>query len=334
MKCFVTGANGFIGSGLVKALSLRGHEVYCLVRSAEKFAAIQGNHIYPVFGNIESMNSLIGGTQGCDVVYHLAAYTKPWSADPTLPYRINVGGTLNLLKASVLNGVKRFMFTSSAAVFGPSKNNQTISESYIGIAPYFNEYESTKATAERYALEYMTKGLEVIILNPTRVFGPGVLNKSNSITKIIKLYQKGRWHIIPGDGTKIGNYAFIDDVIYGHIQAAEKGIPGEHYILGGENMTFDKFFGVLAYQTGKNRLLIHFPLWILVVIAHILEFQVRITGIPPLITSSWVKKYLKHWCLSSEKAIIGLGYKITPFSTGIRKTLSWLSNNAIGNGEK
>jgi NAD+-dependent farnesol dehydrogenase len=333
MKCFVTGANGFIGSGLVQALSRRGDDVYCLVRSQEKFESIVGSNIYPILGDLDNLNSLLEGTHACDIVYHLAGFTKPWSNDANLPYRINVQGTHNLLEASLKNRVRRFIFTSSAAVFGPSENQQVISEDHVRVIPYFNEYESTKAMAELLALEFVVKGLEVIILNPTRVFGPGKLNESNSITKIIKLYQEGKWRIIPGDGTKLGNYVFIDDVIDGHIQAADMGKPGERYILGGENITFNKFFTLLAQLTGNSRFLIHLPLWILILIARFLEFQNKITGIPPPVTSSWIRKYFNDWCLSSEKATLELGYKITPFNTGVRKTLSWLTNNSTENGE-
>ncbi|MDP2335296.1 MAG: SDR family oxidoreductase [Bacteroidota bacterium] len=327
MKCFVTGANGFIGSRLVEKLSAEGHEVYCLIRSPEKFVALKGEHIHPVFGDLDNSSALLQGSKGCEVVYHLAAFAKPWPEDANLSYKINVEGTINLFEACLKNKVKKLIFTSSAAVFGPS-DGQITDENAIRNTPFFNDYESTKAMAEKFALEFVSKGLPVVIVNPTRVFGPGPINESNSITRIIKLYQKGLWHIIPGNGTKIGNYVYIDDVIEGHLLAAKKGKSGERYILGGENLTFDQLFQSVSIITGKTRLLFHIPVWFMIILARIMELFARITGIPPLITPQWIRKYLHHWNLSSEKAIRHLGYKITPFEVGIMKTTTWLNNKA------
>lgn len=326
MKCFVTGATGFIGSRLVEKLSGEGHEVYCLIRSPEKFVAFHGDHVHPIFGDLDNSAVLLKGSKGCDVVYHLAAYAKPWSKDKNLPYNINVQGTINLLEASLINEVKKFIFTSSAAVFGPSGDDQIIDENAMRNTPFFNDYESTKAMAEKSALEFVSRGLSVVIVNPTRVFGPGPINESNSITKIIKLYQKGLWHIIPGNGKKIGNYVYIDDVIEGHLLATENGKTGERYILGGENLTFNQLFQTLSQITGKNRLLFNIPVWLMMMLSGIMELQAQITGIPPKITPPWIRKFLNHWNLTSEKAIIQLGYKITPFKEGAMKTLIWLNN--------
>lgn len=325
MKCFVTGANGFIGSRLVERLSKDGHEVICLVRSPGKFNAIRGNHTHPVYGDLDNYAALLDGTKGCDIVFHLAAYAKPGSMKENLPYRINVHGTINLLQASLRNNVKKFIFTSSAAVLGPAMDGKNIDENSIRNTPFFNDYESSKASAEKFALQFVKNGLPVVILSPSRVFGPGPINESNSVTKIINLYQKGLWHIIPGDGTKIGNYVYIDDVIEGHLLAAENGKPGERYILGGENLTYTQFFNILSILTGKSRFLINFPAWLMIMLAKMMELQARITGVTPLITPPWIRKYLNHWSLSSEKAICQLGYKITPFKEGIIKTLTWLN---------
>jgi NAD+-dependent farnesol dehydrogenase len=328
MKCFITGASGFIGSRLVEKLSEEGAEIYCLIRSPEKFATLSGDHIYPIFGDLDNTNALLQGCKDCDVVYHLAAYAKPWSKDADLPYQINVQGTINLLEASLKSKVKKFIFTSSASVFGPSNDYKLIDEKSNRETPFFNDYESTKAMAEKSVLEFGKRGLTVVILNPTRVFGPGPITESNSVTKIIKLYNKGLWRVIPGNGTKIGNYVFIDDAVEGHLLAAKYGNPGEKYIIGGENLTFNQFFQTLKQTSGKNRLLIKLPVWLIIIAARFMEFQVRITGIPPLITPQWIRKYLHHWNLSSEKAIGQFGYKITPFKDGLTRTISWLNNNA------
>ncbi len=325
MKVFLTGANGFIGQRLAERLSAEGHNVKCLVRAPEKFNALSRlPGVTSCLGDLDEVNALAEGVSGCDTVFHLAAYAKPWSRDKRLPYRINVTGTENLLRAALQNGVKRFVFTSSAAVIGPSPGVDPIDESFPRSVPYYNDYEETKAEAEELVRSYNRDGLETVIVNPSRVYGPGPVNESNSLTKMIKLYSRGRWRILPGDGSCVGSYVLVDDVVSGIILAAKHGRPGERYALGGENLTFSQFFNTLAEVTGKRRLLIPFPVWLMVAIARVMEWQAALTGWPPLITSAWVKKYLNHWSLSSNKAMTELGYSIIPFREGAQITLDWL----------
>jgi nucleoside-diphosphate-sugar epimerase len=325
MNCFVTGANGFIGQRLCERLSLEGHEVRCLVRSPKKFGALLSlDGLTPVTGDLDDEKALEEGAKGCDTVFHLAAYTKPWSKDKSLPFRINVTGTGNLLRAALQGGVKRFVFTSSAAVIGPSPGVDPIDEDFKRTVPFFNEYEETKAAAEELVISYCRDGMETVIVNPPRLYGPGPMNTSNSMTKMIKLYSLGKWRIIPGDGSCVGNYVLVDDVVRGHLLAALRGKPGNRYALGGENLTFTQFYEILAEVTGKKRRMVHFPIWLMKAVAGVMEGQALITGIPPLITAPWVKKYLNHWSLSSNKAMTDLGYTFTPFREGARITLEWL----------
>ncbi len=325
MNCFLTGANGFIGQRLAERLSSEGHKVRCLVRSPEKFTALSLlPGVTSRIGDLDDTDALAGGVKGCDTVFHMAAYARPWSRDKSLPHRINVTGTENMLKASLAAGVKRFVFTSSAAVIGPSPGVEPIDEDSPRSVPWFNEYEETKAEAEELVLSYNRDGLETIIVNPTRVYGPGVLSESNSVTKMIKLYYLGKWHIIPGDGKCIGNYVLVDDVVNGHMLAALRGRPGQRYAIGGDNLTFDKFFETLTELTGKRSWLIHLPVGIMIAAAKIMEWQASVTGIPPLITAPWVRKYLNHWSLSSRKAMADLGFIPTPFGEGVKLTLEWL----------
>lgn len=325
MNCFVTGANGFIGQRLCERLSQEGHTVRCLVRSPEKFRPLSHlERVSPVTGDLDRTEALEAGLKDCDTVFHLAAYAKPWSKDKSLPFRININGTENLLSAAMKGGVKRFVFTSSAAVIGPSPGVEPVNEDYKRTIPFFNDYEETKAAAEELVFSYCRDGMETVIVNPPRIYGPGPVNDSNAVTKMIKLYSLGRWRIIPGNGDCIGNYVLVDDVVNGHLLAASRGKPCNRYILGGENLTFDQFFEILAEVTGKRRRLVHFPIWLMKAVAAIMEGQASITGIAPMITVPWVKKYLNHWSLSSDKAITDLGYTCTSFREGAGITLEWL----------
>jgi farnesol dehydrogenase len=328
MTFFLTGANGFIGLKLAELLSAQGHTIRCLVRSPHKYSGL--SHLEgatAVTGDLDNIKMLEEGVHGCDTVFHLAAYTKPWSKDKSLPYRVNVTGTENLLKASLSGGVKRFVFASSAAVIGPSRGIDPIDEGSRGKVLFFNDYEETKAAAEEMVISYNRDGMETVIVNPSRVYGMGPLNESNAVTRIIRLYAKGRWRIVPGDGSCVGNYVLVDDVVRGFMLAAARGKPGQRYAVGGENLTFDQFFDVLAEVTGNRRWLIHMPVWLMIAIAWLMEWQASVTGIPPVITAPWVQKYLNHWSLSSQKAAEELGYQYTPFSEGVRIVMQWLRNS-------
>ncbi len=328
MTIFLTGASGFIGQRLAERLSAEGHQVRCLVRSPGKFTSLASlAGVTAVPGDLEDISALEKGVSDCDTVFHLAAFAKPWSKDKSIPYRVNVTGTENLLKVSLGAGVKRFVFTSSAAVIGPSPGVDPIDETFPRSVPFFNEYEETKAAAEKLVMAYCRDGMETVIVNPPRVYGPGPVNESNSLTKMIRLYHLGRWRIMPGDGTCIGCYVLVDDVVNGHILAALRGKPGHRYILGGENLTFRQFFDTLAGVTGSRHWLLPLPVGMMVAVAKVMEWQSSVTGIPPLITSQWVKKYLNHWSLSSQKAMTDLGYSITPLGEGVKITLEWLKRN-------
>ncbi len=192
------------------------------------------------------------------------------------------------------------------------------------------DYETTKTQAELLCIEYCKKGLEVVIVNPPRVFGPGLLNKSNSVTILIKKYISGNWRFIPGSGRSIGNYVFIDDVVNGHILALDNGISGEKYILGGTNTSFNGFFETISKVSGKNYRLFHLPFPIILAVSKFELFLAETTGKNPLITPPWAKKYIQNRPASSKKAIKNLNYTITPLDEGIRKTIEWLKTKQNG----
>ncbi len=324
MRYLVTGATGFIGNRLVEQLLKNGNEVHVLARSKEKVSQLYGDKVTFFDGDLWDLDAIFEATQNCDAVFHLAAFANIWSKDKILAYKTNVVGTKNILEAAVKNKVKKVVFTSSAAVFPPSKKDEEIDENSVLPEKYMTDYETTKFQAEQLCIEYCKKGLEVVIVNPPRIFGPGLLNKSNSVTILIKKYISGKWRIIPGTGSSIGNYVFIDDVVNGHILAMQRGIPGEKYILGGTNISFNGFFDVLSTVSGKDYKLFHLPFSIILAVSKLEFFLAETIGKKPLITPPWAKKYLQNRPVSSKKAINKLNYTITPLDEGIRTTIEWL----------
>ena len=323
MHVFISGSTGFIGQNLALKLANSGYIVHALYRDMGKTQNLDHPNIVFFKGDILNIESIVTAMEKCELVFHVAAFTEVWAKNEELIYKLNVKGTENVLKIALKNKVKRLVFTSTAGVFGPSDNG-TVNENTKRTRDYFLEYERTKAIAEELVKEYANKGLNGVIVNPTRVFGPGTLSKSNSVTIMIKSFSEGKWRVIPGNGKSIGNYVFIDDVVEGHILAMEKGIAGEQYILGGENISYIDFFEILRKLTKRNHFMFKLPLFLMLTAANFMMLSTRLFGTKPLITPALVRKFNFHWNVSSEKAIEELGYKPVSFEEGAGKTLDWI----------
>lgn len=327
MKYLITGATGYIGLQLAKHLAASGHTVHALYRSESKTNELKKLENVQLFkGDIMLPESLDRAVEGCDGVFHVAAFAKPWDKDPGTFYRYNVEGAENVFQAARKFQANRIVFTSTAGVISPS-NGQPSDEDTPRTQDYFTDYERSKAQAEEKAAAWSSDDMEIVTVNPTRVYGPGLLSDSNGVTRMTRLYLRGKFRILPGDGNSVGNYVYIDDVVNGHALAMEKGRAGERYILGGDNVSFNEFFEVLANLTGKKMKMFNLPIPVMNLAAHLMELRANLTGAAPLLTPPWVKKYLYNWELSSEKAKQELGYEFTPIETGLRKTVDWILEN-------
>ncbi len=325
MNIFVTGATGFIGHHLVKKLLSEGHTVHAIYRSQPKSEEIKHDKLKWFRGDILNNESLKIAMIGCHHVYHVAAYAAAWEKNPGDFRKFNVQGTINVIETARSLGINEIVVTSTAGVFGPSLPN-IITETTVSKIPYFTGYERSKAESERIIADYVRKGMRIIIVNPTRVYGPGFLNESNSVTKMIKSYVQGKWHILPGNGSSIGNYAFVNDIVEGHILAMQKGTSGERYILGGENVTYQQFFQKLSDISGKKYWLMSMPLYLMLGIGYSFLVLHKLFKITPLITPAHIRKFNYNWEVSSDKATSVLDYHITPIGKGIEETIQWVNN--------
>jgi farnesol dehydrogenase len=326
MKSLVTGATGFIGTNLVRFLCNQGGDVRVLVRLTSDTSELEELPVEICYGDIRESSLIQQVAQGCDFVFHLAGYAKNWAKDSELFHEVNVKGTENLLRACTRAMVKKVVMTSTSMTFGPS-DGEARDESEPRTEDFFCDYERTKSHVEQLADEYVKSGLPVVVVNPTRVFGPGLLTEGNSVTRMIKLYLKRRWRLILGDGNAIGNYAFVEDVVRGLWLALQKGRPGEKYILGGDSLSYNRFFDLLAELSDCHYRMIHVPFWIALAFSNIEVFLAKSFGIYPLITPQWVRIFVKDWDFTSRKAERELGYQITPFVEALQKTLKWMNGN-------
>ncbi len=260
--------------------------------------------------------------KGCDQVYHVAAFAKIWTRDPSSIYKLNIDGAVNVIRSGIRAGVKKMVITSTAGVFGPSGTEMVNEESQPG--SYFIDYETSKYLLEKVIKTICLTGPEIVIVNPTRVYGPGLMNESNSVTKMIDGYRKGKWRLIPGSGASEGNYVFVDDVVKGHILAMEKGKSAESYILGGDNLSYNQFFSTLRKITGKKFFMIKFPLFLILFLARIMVFFAEIFRVNPFITPGLVKKFYHNYRVSSDKAKHEINYEPISFEKGAGLTIEWL----------
>jgi len=326
MKIFVSGATGFIGIQLVRRLREEGHEVHALYRSESKAELIRHPDVKLFKGDILDPFSLEQALEGCEEAYHTAAFAGVWAKDPTLVYRLNVDGALNVIEAAGRQGIRRVVLTSTAGILGPSQK-EAVHESSPAPASFFTEYEASKFQLEEKVLGRTGTNPEVVLVNPTRVYGPGYLSESNGVTKMIKQYMEGKWRLIPGNGKSSGNYVFVEDVVSGHLLAMKKGNPGERYVLGGENISYLQFFTYVREASGIRKKLFKVPLWIMLAAAGFMKGISILTGRPPLIVPRLVRKFNHNWIVSSHKAIRDLGYQPSNAQTGIQLTVQWIKNS-------
>lgn len=326
MNVFLTGATGYIGTRLALSLADMGYRVHALYRSEEKAKSLKNHSNIVLFkGDILDAKSLELAMLGCRQVFHVAACAKAWEKDPSTFYRLNVEGTLNVLNVAQKLNIEKIVFTSTAGIFGPSEDGSFTDET-SGISGFFTDYEKSKKTAEDIIRQRAGEGQHIVIVNPTRVYGPGLLSESNGVTRMVKLYLEGKWHFIPGNGKSIGNYVFVDDVVQGHILAMENGRIGENYILGGENINYLDFFDRIRDISGDRFFLFNVGLKFMMLVSSCMKFMAEKFSIPPAITPELVKKFTCNWNVSSDKAMTELGYSIIPLDEGLRRTINWLKS--------
>ena len=324
-KVFVTGGTGFIGTRLVNELIRKGHTVHVLSRPTSNIDGLGGEGIRLFVGDLENCDSIRKGMEDCQQVYHLAAYAKNWARDSTVYYRSNVDGFCDVCEVAKSLGVERMVFTSTFVTCGPAASGVVGDERrYCSEAECCTDYQSSKTIGEKQACEYAAQGFPVVIVNPTRVYGPGKLTEGNSVSRMIDLYDRGRFPFLLNHGVNVGNYAFVDDVVQGLILAMEKGRIGERYILGGENVSLKRLFKLIDEIGGKRHIQINVPPWVALIYSRWEEEMAKWIHHYPLITAGWVKTFLQDWTYSSVKAEKEFGYKITPLREGIRITLEWL----------
>jgi nucleoside-diphosphate-sugar epimerase len=324
MKTFLTGGTGYIGTELLHKLLETNNEVVALYHKQPP--GFQSSGLKWVQGSLSDVNSLVEAMQGCSRVFHMAGLARVSHPDKDAFFNINVKGTENILEAARLNQVEKLVFTSTAAVLSFSIKTP-ITESDPLLEPLDDDYCVTKLIAETKVLRASGNELQTVVVNPSRVYGAGVSNETSPVNNLIENFLKKSYYLIPGDGHYYANYAFIDDVVNGHLLAMEKGQTGERYIIGGENHDYLELFDQLSKLTGLKRQRICVPRWVMNSVAQVAGLWSAISGKTRKVTFSVVSKIYSNRLLSCEKAIQELDYTITPFTHGLELALSAIQKN-------
>ncbi len=325
MKAFVTGATGFIGGNLVRALLADGHQVRALVRPASDQRNIAGLPVEIAEGDLEHQQKLMDAVMGCDVIFHVAAHYSLWAKDRDAIYRANVVGTWNLLTAARAAKVKRFIHTSSVAAIGvPAADTLGTEETRTTIEALVSDYKKSKFLAEQAAKRAAREGLDVVIVNPSTPIGAYDV-KPTPTGEIVLRFLQDRMPAYVHTGL---NLIDVEDVARGHILAWQRGRTGERYILGNRNLSLKAMLDLLAAITGKRAPRIAIPHFVPLAVAFVDErIMARYFGKTPQVSVYSVQMSRKPMYYDSSKAVRELGLPQSPIERALEKAVAWFETN-------
>ncbi len=320
MRALVTGATGFVGAAVARALLAEGWQVRALVRSGSDRRNIAALAVEQAVGDLTDAASLERALAGCEAVFHVAADYRLWAPRPQELYRTNVDGTGYLLDAAQRVGVRRIVYTSSVATVGlPLDGRPGAEDTPAGLADMIGHYKRSKFLAEERARAAAAAGVPVVIVNPSTPIGPGDV-KPTPTGQIVLDAARGRTPAYVDTGL---NIVHVDDVAAGHLLAFHRGRIGERYILGGEDMTLRQILTLIAQLAGRSPPRIRLPHGAVLPIAYAAQLYARLTGKPTRVTVEGVRMARKRMFFSSAKAARELGYRWRPPSDAFADALRW-----------
>jgi len=330
MKCFVTGASGFIGANLVHELVARRHQVRALLRPGSDLRGLGDAPYERVEGDVSEVAKLREAVQGCDWVFHVAASYHLWLRDYRPMYAANVEGTRNVIEAAASAGCLRVVYTSTVGCIGlpqPSGGRVFPSDEATPVAEgqMQNHYKRSKWQAEQVATQLARDGLPVIIVNPSAPVGPRD-TKPTPTGQVIVDFLNRRMPAYLDTGL---NWVHVRDVAIGHILAAQKGCIGERYILGHAegNWTMKQAFAVLEEVTGIRAPRLQIPYAVALGAAYANEALSALTGRPPKAPLAGVRMARHKMYFNPDKAIRDLGLPQTPPRQALADAAEWFRRN-------
>lgn len=323
-KVLVTGANGFLGSWVVRRLAEEGHQVFSLVRKSSDLSELKDAKTEYVYGDVTDLHSLLAAFQGMDTVFHLAGLIAYKRSDRAAMEKVNVQGTQNVVEACRATNVRRLVHLSSVVAVGASFDSQHIlnEESPYNVAHLDLGYFETKRKAELIVKEACQKNrLDAVILNPSTIYGPGDARKGSRKTQL-KVAQ-GKFKFYTSGGV---NVVAVQDAVDGIVSAWKKGRTGERYILAGENLRIRELFEIIAKQAGQEPPKMLLPTPVLHGIGMVGDLMGTLGMKSPISRENAWTSTMFHW-FDSSKAQRELDFKPRPAEIAISQSVQWIKEN-------
>jgi dihydroflavonol-4-reductase len=322
-RVLVTGASGFVGSAVARALVERGYRVRLLVRASSPRTNLQGLDGEIVQGDMRDRQAVQDALSGVRYLFHVAADYRLWAREPAEIERNNLEGTRAVMQAAIDTKVERVVYTSSVATLRVDENTLAATEDEpLEAGEAIGAYKRSKVLAERL-VEEMTErhGLQAVIVNPSTPIGARDIRPTPT-GRIIVEAARGRMPAFVDTGL---NVVGVDDVALGHVLALERGRTGERYILGADNLSLQELLAEIARLTGRRAPRVRLPVGPLVPLAHAAEALARFTGREPFLTRDGLKMSRNRMHFSSAKAGRELGYQPRPHGEGLGQAIDWFA---------
>jgi dihydroflavonol-4-reductase len=323
-QVLVTGASGFIGSALTRALVAGGEQVVALIEPGADPRSLDGLDAERVIGDVRDPDCVRRAVAGCASVFHVAALYRFWARNPKDFYAINVGGTRNVLDAAREAGVGRVIYTSTVGTLGLDHDRPAREVDYPDVNHLFGSYKRSKYVAEHEVLRAAAEGLPVTLVLPTTPLGPA--DRAPTPTgRIVVDFLSGR---MPGYVDTVLNVVHVDDVARGHILARDRGAIGRSYIVGGENLTLRQLLAELATRTGLPAPRLHVPHAASLAAAWLSDtIEGRLLRRPPRVPLEAARMSTTRMAFDDARARTELGYAPRPAAEAIEDSARWFVAN-------
>jgi len=316
----LTGATGFVGSAVARTLAARGHRLRLLVRRNSDRRNLAGLDAELVEGDLNDAASIARAVDGCRYVLHVAADYRLWVPDAAAMLAANVEGTRAVMRAAMAAGVERVVHCSSVAALGLNADGSPADETTpVSGEDMVGPYKLSKFLAEQAVLELVGEGLPAVIVNPAGPVGPRDI-KPTPTGRMVLDAARGR---IPAYVETGLNIVHVEDVAEGHALALERGVIGERYILGSENLMLGELLAMIAETVGRRPPKIKLPMGVVYPVAVVAEAIAKMTGITPMVTRDHAKMARKRMFFSSAKAQAALGYAPRPARIAVADAVAW-----------
>jgi dihydroflavonol-4-reductase len=326
MKALVTGATGFVGAAVARALLGAQWQVRVLARRSSDRRNLKSLDVEVSEGDLADVDSLQRAAQGCEGLFHVAADYRLGARDPAQLYRANVEGTRNILRAAQRSGVQRIVYTSSVATIGiPADGTPGDEQSANSLENMIGHYKRSKYQAEEVVREAAQGGISVVIVSPSTPVGPGDV-KPTPTGQLVLDAAAGRMPAYVDTGL---NVVHVDDVAAGQLLAYERGRAGERYILGGEDMSLREILETIARLEGRRAPRVRLPYGVVLPIAYLAEGFARLSGRSGRITLEGVRMSRKKMFFSSAKAVRELGYRWRPPVQAFEDAIRWFRDSGL-----